>query len=290
MDRIMITINSKWRRFTAHFEAKRLLLASALIAALSVGTIAAEEERGWLLFSQPAQIAAFDLSSGQVTERFQLEGGKPAALYPTPGGKFIFISYEASAMLATIDTETGAIAYYDDLLSAAPASLTFSPTGQSLYIASEDSSRIDLFQHARARLTEPTTLNIGLTGGSIDFNRRATRLYRSDADGLAFFLRKDHEPIRVIRRTTGPLVWKVGPGYRYLWGVGNDRLIIVDERRARVAKRIDGQFTETAPLFSDSAAYLLSADGQAILSFDTKRFKERRQDSRYCATDTDSTG
>ena len=265
----MKTMNSKTKKTTLMLLVGALLLLPALPAISQ-----SAEGNLYVLLADHLQI--IDPQGGRVLAAIELDDA-PTAIYPTPGGKFIFVTHRGSNRLSAIDFETQRVERTIALPpDSEPTGLYFSPRGENLYATYADDATVALFTHKRASFTPLEQLDLGAgERRTIVFNRRGTRLYLPDEQGLTFYLRKTYEPFRSVRRTEHVDVWAIDPDFRSLWGVGGQGAVVVDERRVRVRKRISGNYVAVEPQFAQRAgrAYLLADGGRRIESYNLRTNK-----------------
>ena len=218
------------------------------------------------------RIAVIDPATEEA--RFVAVGGTdPVGIFPTPGGKFVFVTFRGSREVSVIDAETLAEHRVFAVAEGIPESIVFSPMGQTAFVSLAGEDRVLVFDHRRSELTPRAQIRLGAPDAEPLFNRRGTRYYRSTPAGLAFVLETTGELIKEVRHPEGPADWSFTPDHRSLWGVGRTRgaAVVVDERRGVVSRTIPGPFAPVRPvLTADGRALLLTADGRTVHSFDVR--------------------
>jgi len=251
----------------------------ALVVALLVGlaAAAARPDQRWIyvLPQDGSGVLAVD-ATGQVRE-IQLSRTGAAGIYPTPGGKFVFVRHEGSTDLSVIDAELlsehGTVS-----MPEVPDGLAFAPTGEKVYITLAKSSSVLVFDHKRALLTARAVRDLGSPGAPLLLNRRGTRLYRSGGRGLGFYVESTGEIIRSVQPGAGEGTWAFSLDYRQIWGVplAGGPATVIDERSGSVTRTLPGPFAAVRPLFSrDGSKVLLSAASrERILVVSSRTLRE----------------
>ncbi len=246
--------------------------SGALYALIARDIGSNDDDRSTNSYATKNELVVIDPSNRTIAANIELTSGQADGIYPTPGGKFIFVTLRDSADIAIVDFETRSQSGQISILNKEPARLTFTPRGEELYVSYQSGEDIDIFSHRRAALTYRAAVSLGDHNGNIGFNRRATRIYQGEESGLVYYLRKDHSVIRRVKQNTSAANLAIGPNFRYIWSVSDNRLSIVDERRGRVKTNIEGSFAPEPPLFFNSSAYLLNGDRDTVLVYGDARF------------------
>lgn len=192
-------------------------------------------------------------------------------LYPTPGGGYLFLVGNQGRYIAlnglTRELEKTGQFPLDEIHW-----LTFSPTGHQLYVGGDE--KVLLFDHSIGEPVNPRETSIP-GEGAISFNRRGTRYYLTSNGSLDFRLLKDNSAIEQIRRTGNVFQWSPDPRFSSLWGVNESgELVIVDEGRGRVLKKLDDKYVREALVFHGNRSYLLAEEGREWVSVDQRRFRK----------------
>jgi len=247
-----------------------LLLLLLLLGAAG----ASGAEKGWvyLLPERGGELLVLDDGGSVGTVRLGREGA--TGIFPTPGGKYVFVTFP-DAEVAVVDAEAQALDRRFGLEQGAPEQFLFSPSGDKAYVSLRGSSRVLVFSHQRSRLELRGSLSLGIAGAPITLNRRGTRLYRSSADGLDFYLETTGETLRRVPLRGGAASWSFSPDYRFLWGVSlaDGRLSVVDERSAKLAAEVDGAFAPFEPAATNDGAYLVAASRDRLEKIGARTFR-----------------
>lgn len=251
-----------------------------VVLLLLAATSFAQDDPGWLylLSRDRAEIAVVPLSNPDERTTIELDRRGPEALFPTPGGKYVFVTFTGSPEVLLVDSESATIAGSLSFTAGSPESITFSPRGDLAIVRFGDS--IAAYDHSGGALTLRTKERIPSAAhpsAAAAVNRRATRLYVATDDGLGYLVADELSLFETVDGGRGVSVWAMAPDYRFLWGVSSDGLVVVDERRARVVGQIEGRFVVEQPVFERTAgaAYVARRDRPEIAVIDDRRFRER---------------
>ena len=250
------------------------LLAALLLAAAAAG--GADRSFVYLLPERGNAILVMDQNGVRRVVDIGRTGAE--AVFPTPGGKYVFVTFQGSSEVAVIDAESQSLNRRFNLTQGIPEQIAFSPTGERAYVSLAGSSEVLFFDHRRSVLTLRETRLMGLAGAPLLLNRRGTRLYRSGSEGLGFYLETTGEIIRSVAAPGGVALWSFSPDFRYLWGVSasDGSLVVVDERASRLAATLPGPFAAFAPIAADDRAYLVSRSGDRLVPVSSRSFLEEK--------------
>lgn len=259
----------------------------------------AQDDPGWiyLLSGDDATITVVPVSDPQARATIDLPIQNPRALYPTPGGKYVFVGFEDSPDLAVVDSESKSVERRLTLDGGRVEAMTFSARGNTAFVRFENA--FAAYDHAAGELalreiTRDGIADVSARHPQAAVNRRATRVYLSTDDGLGYFEVESLDQFRSVRAPAD--VWAMAPDYRFLWGVSEERVTIVDERRGRVVGRVNGSFVVQPPVFMRTAGevYLPDAGANRIAIIDDRRFRSRESialpDRPVAATGDESRG
>ena len=253
------------------------LFISAILFPQSTG------KSGWIyiLMKDSSELSIIDIEDGKVVKIISLDGGKPDAIFPTPGGKFVFVTYVDSPFVSAVDAEDQEVYRNFRLDYQGPPAFTFSPMGETVYATEPGTNRITVFGHSRSHLDEKLKFSVGEPDTTGIFNRRGTRYFRSNTKGLAVIYAKTQEVIEEIGFQGGPMVWNFSPDYRYLWGAGisGNKVVVIDESRSKVQKELDIEIFPTQPTFSadGNRVYFISSSGDRILVINGRRHELEKE-------------
>jgi DNA-binding beta-propeller fold protein YncE len=228
----------------------------------------------YVLRADRPEILVVDPRTRALAHTVRLSQPDPVRLFPTPGGKFVFVTYRDTDTLSAVDVEAHTESRTFTLDLGRPQELAFSPMGDTVIAGLGGSNTVAILGHSRSLLEGTERLEVGSAGTPALFNRRATRLYRSSPEGLVIVYRKTGEVISRVSLPHGAMTWAFSPDYRNLWGVALEGagVVVVDEARARVVDTLVQPHRPHAPVFSPDGArvYLIGATGRAVVAVDTR--------------------
>ena len=235
----------------------------------------ADEPPEWIYLLHSDRILVGNAVAGTIDRTISLSRTGAMRLHPTPGGKYVFVSFQNSRDVAVVDAETHeemSIVSFD----FEPAHIQFSPMGETAYITEQRATEIRIYDHRKARFTYTSSISKGRAGAPVLLNRRGTRLYRASDDGVIFIYLKTGEIIDEVRAAGFPDGFAISPDFRALWGVSerDGKLIIIDEPRGRISRRIDLDGTSATPIFAGPRGVVLQNGKLAVLQARSARMQE----------------
>lgn len=204
---------------------------------------------------------------------------EPSGLYPTPGGKYLFVTYSDSARISLIDAETRDLAYSYELAEGVPLHISFSVQGTKAIVSYAD--RVAAYDHSQGQLrlsSAGESLYETNPSATVALNRRATRMYRPSSDGLAYFVVEGISRFDTVSTEVETPIWAMAPDYRFLWGIAPGLVTVVDERRMLVVARLRGEFVPVEPAFmrTAGATFVPRSDRAEIAVINDRRFRVKR--------------
>ncbi len=269
--------NATGRRMSVVF------LSLVFMAAFVVG---AHGEPWVYAVTQSGTIDVFDVRSDSSSTRsfdhvvtIRIDSSDVLDVVPTPGGKFVFAPLE-NGNVAIIDTEghthvrtiTGETIPGEASGVPMRSMLEFSPYGNQLFLRRKTNGTIVRYDHAKSNLSNATRFTERGGISTAAMNRRGTRLYVHDDEGLKVLLASDGSSINTIDTGISASFVETGPNYRHIVAAGGGSAVVVDERRGRVIERITGGVNEVAPAFSERGDDLFLAMGKSLLRRSGRRF------------------
>jgi DNA-binding beta-propeller fold protein YncE len=231
-------------------------------------------DSGWIyaLNQGDAGIYVIDVDTGELISSIPLGGKAPNGLFPTPGGKFVFVTSMDSELVSVVDVEKHQEVKTFIMEGGIPGIFTFSSMGQEVYVTRPLSEEIRVYLHQRSVLEMEERFSLGIAGAPILLNRRGTRVYRSSAEGLEVVYLKTKEIIKTLTISGGARIWSFSPDYRYLWGVGADGIVVVDEPKLRTLKTVMVTPKPHAAVFSQDGkkAFLIEKSGRRVVVLNKK--------------------
>ena len=248
------------------------------LAALTVLLTAAVAQAQWVyVLGADGRITVVDAPRRSVVRTIDLPWPGVARLHPTPGGKYILVSWRDRSDIAAVDVEAHAVSRTFTLPNGPIDDLEFSPMGDTVLTTRAGSTQVDLWSHSRSVLQPLGSVSAGVAGSPALFNRRATRLYRSGVSGLDFVYLKTGELITEVALPGGPMAWVFTPDFRYLWGSSADggSVAVVDEGRGRLVESLELPHRAHAPVISGDGGrlWLIDAQGRSLVGLDTRTRK-----------------
>ncbi len=232
-------------------------------------SLMAYSDSGWIyaLNQDDAQIYVVEVDTRKLISTIPLGGYMPNGLFPTPGGKFVFVTFMDSDLVSVVDVEKHQEVKTFIMEGGTPGSFTFSTMGQELYVTWPSSEVIKAYHHQRSELEFKEQFHLGMANAPILLNRRGTRIYRSSEEGLEVVYLKTKEIIKTFTQSGGPRLWSFSPDYRYLWGVSTDGIVVVDEPKLRTLKTVTATPKSHAAVFSQDGkkAFLIEKSGLRVL-------------------------
>jgi DNA-binding beta-propeller fold protein YncE len=216
---------------------------------------------------------AIDPATGGIQARTDLGRTDADGIYPTPGGKAVFITHAGAPILTVLDGETHEVKHTITVEAGPPSGVWFAPDGDPAYVSIRGSSTIVVNGHRAGMLTPKRRLEIGGSDPTITFNRRGTRFYRADPGGVGFFLESSANRITTVA-TAAATHWSLAPDFRMLWGVRQGGYVVVDEQARREIANRELPVLARAPVFSENgqSVWFLAGDGSAAYRVSTRSF------------------
>ncbi|TVQ21700.1 MAG: hypothetical protein EA382_13200 [Spirochaetaceae bacterium] len=247
---------------------------------------AAFAQSDWIYAAAGDRFAVVDPRDGSVVETGRLATADydPAAgrdraniatplIVPTPGGKYVFFVFADDARAVVVDAESHAPVWSVEL-PAGTQTISFSSMGETI-LANTGGTRWIELPHRQGRITGAGRTAPSLGAGAIAFNRRATRVYGSRGADLVFALTASGDAVQTVRVDGGPYDWHISPNFRFLVGVSERRLALVDETRGQATGYLDGSFSGGVFHPSSRQFFALTADGGSIVVAETGRLREQ---------------
>jgi len=157
----------------------------------AVAAFAARGQASWLYVLPADGAGLFAVDGSGNLRSIRLSLGAAAGVFPTPGGKFVFVRHEGSRELTVVDAERLEEHAVITVQQGVPEAVAFAPTGEKAYVSLAGSGRVLVYDHRRGALTFRLERQLGSPGAPLLLNRRGTRLYRSGAGG-ARLLPREH--------------------------------------------------------------------------------------------------
>ncbi len=254
-------------------RAVGLARTAALLAALAAVAGRAGALESWIYALSGSEVVAIDPATGAVAARTPLGRADADGIYPTPGGKAVFITHAGAPIFTVLDGETHKVQHTITVEAGIPSGIWFAPDGDPAYVSIRGSSTVVINEHRAGRLVAKQRVDIGGPDPSVAFNRRGTRIYRSDPGGLGFFLESSRNRIATVE-TAAATHWSFAPDFRFLWGVRDGGFVVVDEQsRKQVADRLLPVLA-CAPAFTENgqSVWFLARDGGTAYKVSTRSF------------------
>ncbi len=199
-------------------------------------------------------------------------------VYPTPGGKAVFITHSRASIFTVVDGETHAVQRTIAVDAGVPSGIWFAPEGTPAFVSLSGSRDVVVNDQHAGQLSPRQRVAIGGTDGALAFNRRGTRIYRADSGGLGFFLERDSSAIATVA-TAPASQWTFGPDFRLLWGVRDGGFVVVDEQTRKQAADRSLPVLARPPAFSPNgdSAWFLSKDGRTLYRVSARSFATIRE-------------
>ena len=246
-----------------------------LMVLVGIG-VSAQELPEWIYVLQDDRILVAAPEKDGFGETIPLSRSGAVRLHPTPGGKYVFVTFRGANDVAVVNAEN-----HEQVSTVSfdfePAYIQFSPMGEKAYITEDSTNTIRIFDHRASNFTYADSLVKGRAGAPVFLNRRGTRLYRASDDGLIFVYLKTGEIIDEVKAAGFPDQFAVAPDFRTIWGVSerDGELIIVDEGRGRISRRVDLDGESTRPVFTTTKGVILLRDKLALVQTRNYRVQER---------------
>ena len=255
----------------------RTAVGLALTLIVSLGA-AADDNPSWMYLLRADAVVIADPATGDISDSIALPHTGAAGLYPTPGGKFVFVTYLDRSDVTAIDAETHEISRVPGL-DFVPDFVGFSAMGDVAFFTSSSDGIVRRFAHRRAVFSDQENLPVGDVAAPILVNRRATRIYRNSQNSLDFVYIKTGEVIESVRVPGGISALGMSPDYRTIWAVAKSdgSLRVIDEGRGRVAEAFNTTHSGYTPRFLGSLSLLLAGDGESVRAYGTRRLRFQRQ-------------
>jgi DNA-binding beta-propeller fold protein YncE len=258
-------------------EARRAPAACAA-ALIAIAAARAGALESWIYVLSGHEVDAVDPASAAVVARTDLGRADADGLYPTPGGKAVFVTHAGAPLLTVVDGETHALQRTIPVEAGVPSGIWFAPEGTPALVSLRGSPEVVINDQHAGRLSPRQRVAIGGTDAALAFNRRGTRIYRADSGGLGFFLERDERLIATV--STGPASqWTISPDFRYLWGVREGGFVVVDEQTRRQAADRSLPVAVRPPAFAPNgdSVWLLSSDGRTLYRVSARSFSVIRE-------------
>ena len=247
---------------------------------------AAFAQSDWIYAASADRYVAIDPRDGAIvgSGRLATADYDPAAgsgssgvatpqIVPTPGGKYVFFVFADDARAVVVDAESHA-PVWSVALPAGTQTIGFSSMGETILAYTGGTNWTEL-PHRQGRITGTGRAAPSLGAGTIAFNRRATRVYGNRGNDLVFALTASGDAVATVRVDGGPYDWHISPNFRFLVGVSERRLALVDETRGQAVGYLDGGFTGGVFHPSSRQFYALTTAGAAIVVAETGRMREQ---------------
>lgn len=147
-------------------------------------------------------LAVVDPATGAVRAERELSR-RVRSVTPTPGGVSVWVTYADSSEIDVFDTtslEREATVNPPGGAGRTPEYLTFSDTGEVLFVTWAESEVISAYTHRMRELTLRGEYDAAGTQGPVIRNRRASRVFRHDAEtgGFAVFFAQNGQRMGTI--------------------------------------------------------------------------------------------
>jgi DNA-binding beta-propeller fold protein YncE len=250
--------------------------ATLLVLAAAGARVGALES--WISALSGREVVAIDPATGAVAARTDLGRADADGIYPTPGGKAVFITHSEAPIFTVLDGETHKVRHTITVEAGIPAGIWFAPDGDPAYVSIRGSSIVVVNEHRAGRLVPAQRLDAGGTDPSIAFNRRGTRFYRADPGGVAFFLESSRNRFATVE-TAAATHWSFAPDFRFLWGIRDGGFVVVDEQGRRQAADRLLPVLPRAPAFSENgqSVWFVAKDGGSVYRVSARNFALVRQ-------------
>ncbi len=240
-----------------------------------------------LLSSDGRRLLIVDPATGDARASRELPR-QATSITATPGGVSVWVTFADHAEIEVYDTrelELETVVQVPGGAGRTPEHLTFSDTGEVLFITWSGSDVISAYTHRMRELSLRGEYDAAGTTGPVVRNRRATRVFRRDADGgFGVFFAQNGQRMGTIGQPEGGLPSDgANPGavaagfdgrYEYLLvGAGADQEAqVIDERDGRVrwlgAVYVSPVVRPVALSEASSEIAALTADRQRVVVVD----------------------
>ncbi len=185
-------------------QARRGPASAAGQAAGSTGSFSAPGAVDGLVLvsADGGALAVVDPATGEVRAERELSR-RVRSVTPTPGGVSVWVTYADSPEIDVFDTtelghETTVVP--PSGAGRTPEYLTFSDTGEVLFVTWAESEVISAYTHRMRELTLRGEYDAAGTQGPVIRNRRASRVFRHDAEtgGFAVFFAQNGQRMGTI--------------------------------------------------------------------------------------------
>ncbi|MBT3275935.1 MAG: hypothetical protein HN368_22495 [Spirochaetales bacterium] len=229
----------------------------------------------WVYVLLEDSIHVFNSDSTEYAGEIELSRSGAVKLFPTPGGKYVFITFRSSSEVAVIDAESRSLTGFVTF-PVYPQTITFAEMGKRAFVSDSGSGDVYLYSHKQADFQLDGVVEKGSRSESVLANRLGTRIYRPDEKSIEFIYLKDYSTLARIALPESVGALSLSPDYRTIWIVGQSegKLIVIDEERRRVAKRVKGSFASETPAYWNRLAVLLNSDRMGFTLFSTRTFRE----------------
>ena len=249
----------------------------SVIAILSTGlSLWAQTQNDWIFILRRDRVEVANPHLKTIVKSIELPDGEAKRIHPTPGGKFVFVTYEGRTDVTAIDAEKHEIAGSASF-DFVPAYIQFSSMGEIAFITNSQNNEVRVYNHRRAEFTYVKSVFVGTAGTPVMTNRRATRLYRASSEGLDYVYLKTGEIMEVVKVRGGLATISISPDFRTFWAIDrqNGYISIIDEARARVSRQVKVSHDLHHPLFAGSTVALLSKDGESLRLYNERNYREQ---------------
>ena len=117
------------------------LLSTLAILLSVVFSLGADTQNQWIfiLRSDSVEVASPHLNA--IIKSIKLPEGEAKRIHPTPGGKFVFVTYEDRSYATAIDAETHEIAGSPSF-EFVPAYIQFSSMGEVAFVTNSENNEV----------------------------------------------------------------------------------------------------------------------------------------------------
>jgi DNA-binding beta-propeller fold protein YncE len=253
-----------------------------ILVFLMVPAAHSQDDPSWVYTLQGSAIVVF----GADRDSIDLSYAGPGALHPTPGGKYVFVTYDETEMISVVDAESR-LEERTFSLGFVADHIEFSQMGETAYISDRTSDEIRIYGHSAGDFTYQRSVSFGNAGSPFALNRRGTRIYRPGGQGVLFLYVKTGEIIDEIETRRSVVDLTLTPDFREIWTILADgSMVVIDEPRGRTRKRLSIEVAPTEVYFDNSHGYVLSSSGDEIIAVSRRNL---RHETRLGLARTSST-
>ena len=189
-----------------------------------------------------------DRGSAEYLGEYRIKEGTASTLLPTPGGVSVYVLSANNTQLEVFSAETGLAEVqlsdnWSDIFG-----LAFTPTGDRLFVLDKGQKSLLVYQHKRRTLKQSGSVDFPVgASGQIEFNNRGTRYFALGEDEGAVLINGDGITGRILGSlkldfASPPQQLVLSDNDRFAWVASIDQLVVIDLRRNRVIKKIQGNF------------------------------------------------